>query len=353
MLNKISHLAKSAFKPKQLLLRQNGDVSMFTLPSSLQVSLLCAAVGAVCWVSVSSYGYVQQQEQIQTLEKQRLVAESNWQLEKQQLEQKLAEQTKTLQDLSQQQNLLEGLVEALPESVATPTTSGQQATQKDEFEEQSKNLADKQTSLLNHIENSITARASELHTHLDEIGLDKQLTLSPVAQGGPYHQLDTQHISADYLSVIDKLVELNELEQMITLLPDSMPVKQEKFYVSSQFGYRKDPITGRRAMHKGVDLAGWHKTDIHAPAAGTVKKAGKNGGYGKFVEIEHANGLVTRFGHLHTIKVKKGQKVEKSDVIALMGSTGRSTSTHLHYEVLQNGKHINPIKLAKVLSRVQ
>ena len=353
MLNKISHLAKSTFKPKQLLLRQNGDVSMFTLTSSLQVSLLCAALGTVCWVCISSYGYVQQQDQIQTLEKQRLAAESNWQLEKQKLEQKLAEQTKTLQDLSQKQNLLESLVDALPESVASPTKSEGQAIQKDEFEEQSKDLADKQTSLLNHIENSITARASELHTHLDEIGLDKQLAVLPVAQGGPYHQLDTQHISADYLSVIDKLVELNELEQMITLLPDSMPVKQEKFYVSSQFGYRKDPITGRRAMHKGVDLAGWHKTDIYAPASGTVTKAGRNGGYGKFIEIEHANGLVTRFGHLHTINVKKGQKVEKFDVIALMGSTGRSTSTHLHYEVLQNGKHINPIKLAKVLSRVQ
>jgi murein DD-endopeptidase MepM/ murein hydrolase activator NlpD len=326
---------------------------MFNLTSTLQVSLLCIAVSAVCWVSVSSYGYLQQQNQIQTLEKQRLAAESNWQLEKQQLEQKLAEQAKTLKDLSQQQNLLEGLVEALPESVASPTKSEGQTIQKDEFEEQSKDLADKQTSLLYHIENSITARTSELHTHLDEIGLDKQLAVLPVAQGGPYHQLDTQHISADYLNVIDKLVELNELEQMITLLPDSMPVKQEKFYVSSQFGYRKDPITGRRAMHKGVDLAGWHKTDIYAPASGTVTKAGRNGGYGKFIEIEHANGLVTRFGHLHTINVKKGQKVEKFDVIALMGSTGRSTSTHLHYEVLQNGKHINPIKLAKVLSRVQ
>ncbi|TMO57562.1 M23 family metallopeptidase [Pseudoalteromonas phenolica] len=353
MLSKISHLAKSAFKPKQLLLRQNGDVSMLTLPSSLQVSLLCAAIGAVCWISVSSHGYLQQQDQIQTLEKQHLTAESNWQLEKQQLKQKLAEQTKTLQDLSKQQNLLEGLVEALPESVTSPASTEKQVTQDDKFEEKSQDLAHKQASLLNHIEKSITARSSELHTHLDEIGLDKQTSLSPIAQGGPYHQLDTQHISTDYLHVIDKLVELNELEQMITLLPDSMPVKKDKFYVSSQFGYRKDPITGRRAMHKGVDLAGWHKTDIHAPAAGTVTKAGKNGGYGKFVEIEHANGLVTRFGHLHTIKVKKGQKVEKSDVIALMGSTGRSTSTHLHYEVLQNGKHINPIKLAKVLSRVQ
>ncbi|WP_462171063.1 M23 family metallopeptidase [Pseudoalteromonas xiamenensis] len=112
-------------------------------------------------------------------------------------------------------------------------------------------------------------------------------------------------------------------------------------------------MTGQRAFHKGVDLAGWHKTRIFAPADGTVVRAGRNGGYGNFIELQHANGVKTRFGHLHTIKVEKGQQVTKQDVIALMGSTGRSTSTHLHYEVLHNDKHINPIKLTKALSSVQ
>ena len=82
-------------------------------------------------------------------------------------------------------------------------------------------------------------------------------------------------------------------------------------------------------------------------------RAGKNGGYGNFIELEHKNGLVTRFGHLNKIKVEKGQTIAKNEVIGLMGSTGRSTSTHLHYEVLLDGKHVNPLKITKALSRVR
>jgi len=74
--------------------------------------------------------------------------------------------------------------------------------------------------------------------------------------------------------------------------------------------------------------------------------------WGNFIELEHKNGLVTRFGHLNKIKVKKGQLITKHDVIGLMGSTGRSTGTHLHYEVLLNGKQVNPLKITKALSRV-
>ena len=112
-------------------------------------------------------------------------------------------------------------------------------------------------------------------------------------------------------------------------------------------------MNNRHAYHKGVDLAGWHKTEIFAPADGTVLRAGRNGGYGNFIELQHKNGFVTRFGHLNKINVKKGQTVTKNDVIGLMGSTGRSTGTHLHYEVLLNDKHVNPVKITKALSRVR
>ena len=353
MSNKISHLLKRAFKPKQLIVRQNGNMSILNLPTTFQLIFLMTSLVAICWVTVSSYGYISQKKQLSALDSQRLNDQSHWQQQRHELELKLTEQQQVLQELLNKQSVLEGLVDALPESVTPNEVNNASKNGVNDFNAESKTLTDKQSALLDHLSNKISMRTEQLHTHLKEIGLENRLSKSQTAQGGPYHQIDTQSISSDSLTVIDKLVELNELEQMITLLPDGMPVKQGKYYVSSQFGYRKDPITGRRAFHKGVDLAGWHKTDISAPAAGIVTRAGKNGGYGKFIEIKHANGLVTRFGHLHTIKVKKGQEVKKSDVIALMGSTGRSTSTHLHYEVLQNGKHINPIKLAKVLSRVQ
>ena len=99
-------------------------------------------------------------------------------------------------------------------------------------------------------------------------------------------------------------------------------------------------------------MAGWRNTEIFVPAKGVVKRAGNNGGFGKFIEIQHDNGFVTRYGHLAKIMVKRGEHVQKDQVIGLMGSTGRSTSTHLHYEILHNKKHINPLKLTKAFENV-
>ena len=187
-----------------------------------------------------------------------------------------------------------------------------------------------------------------------ENALAQHLALSTqtTAQGGPLDILDESKIPSTFLAIADKLLLLNQLESFLTELPSTLPLPAAKYYISSNFGLRKDPMNKRRAFHKGIDLAGWHKTEIFAPADGTVRRAGRNGGYGNFIELEHKNGVVTRFGHLNKINVKKGQLVTKHDVIGLMGSTGRSTSTHLHYEVLIDDKHVNPLKITKALSRV-
>jgi len=185
--------------------------------------------------------------------------------------------------------------------------------------------------------------------------LEKHLAINSlhIAQGGPFDVFDETNIPGHFLAIVDKLVALNNLENLLTELPNTLPLPAAKYYISSSFGLRKDPMNNRRAFHKGVDLAGWHKTEIFAPADAVVLRAGRNGGYGNFIELEHKNGLVTRFGHLNKIKVKKGQHIAKHDVIGLMGSTGRSTSTHLHYEVLVNGEQVNPLKITKALSRVR
>ena len=188
-----------------------------------------------------------------------------------------------------------------------------------------------------------------------ESALEQHLALGAqtTAQGGPLDVFDETKIPGQFLAIVDKLLLLNNLENFLTELPNSLPLPAAKYYISSNFGLRKDPMNNRRAFHKGVDLAGWHKTEIFAPADARVLRAGKNGGYGNFIELEHKNGFVTRFGHLNKIKVKKGQTIAKNEVIGLMGSTGRSTSTHLHYEVLLDGKHVNPLKITKALSRVR
>ncbi len=117
-----------------------------------------------------------------------------------------------------------------------------------------------------------------------------------------------------------------------------------KGWLSSYYGIRKDPFNGRPTMHKGVDFAGKENTAIIATASGVVTWASNRYGYGKLIEINHGEGLTTRYGHNKDILVSVGDVVNKGQTIARMGSTGRSTGPHVHYEILRNNKQINPIK---------
>ena len=117
-----------------------------------------------------------------------------------------------------------------------------------------------------------------------------------------------------------------------------------KGWLSSYYGTRKDPFTGKPAMHKGVDFAGSENASIIATASGVVSWAGERYGYGQLVEINHGDGLKTRYGHNKVLTVAVGDVVTKGQVIAKMGSTGRSTGPHVHYEILRNNRQIDPTK---------
>lgn len=118
----------------------------------------------------------------------------------------------------------------------------------------------------------------------------------------------------------------------------------QKGWLSSYFGIRKDPFNGRPAMHKGLDFAGKEDAPIIATAAGIVSWASERYGYGNLIEIDHGKGIKTRYGHNKEILVNVGDVVNKGQAIALMGSTGRSTGPHVHYEILRNNKQIDPVK---------
>ena len=124
-----------------------------------------------------------------------------------------------------------------------------------------------------------------------------------------------------------------------------------KGWLSSHFGYRTDPFTGRRAWHAGIDFAGKDGSDVVAVAAGVVTGAEERKGYGVLVEINHGGGLVTRYAHCKKLLVKVGDIVQKGQAIALMGSTGRSTGTHVHFEVVKNGRQVDPLKYINRASR--
>jgi murein DD-endopeptidase MepM/ murein hydrolase activator NlpD len=113
-------------------------------------------------------------------------------------------------------------------------------------------------------------------------------------------------------------------------------------YVSSNYGWRKDPFTGVLRRHRGIDIAGKRGTPVMSVAAGTVSFVGRKGGYGRVVEVDHGKGVMSRYAHLDSYLVNVGDKVEASDKIAKIGSSGRSTGPHLHLEILKDKQHINP-----------
>ena len=137
---------------------------------------------------------------------------------------------------------------------------------------------------------------------------------------------------------------LERINKQRNLLARTPAIRPTDGWVTSRFGYRKSPFTGRRELHKGLDISNRKDTPIMATADGLVSYAGKKGQYGNTLIIDHGHGLKTRYAHLNKILKKKGERVKRGDVIAQMGSTGRSTGPHLHYEVRLNGVPVNPSK---------
>jgi len=178
------------------------------------------------------------------------------------------------------------------------------------------------------------------------------------AVGGPGGGEAVQSVPlADFLSMLDTLDnEIQDREQKLSVLesllmsrslhervmPSGKPVADG--WLSSKYGKRNDPFTGKQDFHKGLDFAGKKGSEVVTVGDGVVSWAGKRSGYGNLIEINHGNGYTTRYGHNQKHLVQVGDKVKKGQQIALMGSTGRSTGPHVHFEVRQNGKTVNPSK---------
>jgi murein DD-endopeptidase MepM/ murein hydrolase activator NlpD len=174
------------------------------------------------------------------------------------------------------------------------------------------------------------------------------------AVGGP-STLGENYQAPEIQSVLDKLASrIDRREQQLEVLDDLLlanKIKTDTFvagrpikrgWMSSRYGKRTDPFNGRLAWHAGVDFAGKQGSDVIAVASGIITWASDRYGYGKLVEINHGNGYKTRYAHAAEIKVKLGDVVRKGDVVAAMGSSGRSTGPHVHFEVYKNGRTVDP-----------
>lgn len=228
---------------------------------------------------------------------------------------------------------------------------------------------------------ALSAKVSELQAHIVRMdALGQQLTHlaglkhgefnfnQPLAEGGPEVSAPIQHVALpDFLDSLNQLSsEINNREQQLTVLesllmnrnvqlkarPSGPPIAEG--YESSPFGMRIDPFTGELSFHPGIDFAGPLGEPVHATAAGVVTRAGWDpGGFGNMVEIDNGNGYATLYGHSEKVLVHVGEVVEKGQEIALLGSTGRSTGPHVHFEVLYNGKPINPAQFVDATGRTR
>jgi murein DD-endopeptidase MepM/ murein hydrolase activator NlpD len=232
-----------------------------------------------------------------------------------------------------------------------------------------------QSEQLSRIEQNVDDQVSALATRVGRMqaqlirldALGKQLTEvaklkrgefdfdEPPAVGGPESagegpvvpaldaMLDSMDAQIDdrrrQLTALQNLIMTRELARQI--VPGGRPI--EAGYISSLYGQRTDPFDGNQATHRGLDFAGVAGTQVLAVADGIVSHTGLDGGYGRMIEITHGNGYVTRYAHNAKILVKPGQTVKRGDAVALMGSTGRSTGPHVHFEVLRDGKPMNPL----------
>jgi hypothetical protein len=219
-------------------------------------------------------------------------------------------------------------------------------------------IENRQVASLNAVEKRYDTRLQRVHGLISDLGLNmaKLEAATPKGHvGGPYIPVRRPSANA---STFDKQLyhvalaraQVDKLNRTLAMVPYRKPVVGE-VELSSGFGVRNDPFVGRPAMHTGLDFRASMGDPARATADGRVTNAGWSGGYGRMVEIDHGNGLATRYGHLSKIDVKVGQVVKTGEVIGEVGSTGRSTGPHLHYETRINGEAVDPQRFLRAGAR--
>jgi murein DD-endopeptidase MepM/ murein hydrolase activator NlpD len=354
------------FVDREFFMRANGQVRFLKISAQLQRRVAFIVVSVIGLWLVITLGMAI--NQIAVTAQRMALSEKEARIES--AEERVADYRGSIEevtaDLEQRQKMLESLSEQyldeLP-SDASPTA----ATDEGDKTVKTISMAVPEAAGLARIE-ARQIRFAELMTRVALARTEKaeaairQFGLNPdtlarqatAAQGGPFESFfgkgKAEVRDPRFTKLAASLGRMDAMERALAAIPTSMPAAV--MMMSSGFGYRSDPFTGGAAMHSGLDFKGPVGTSILAAAEGRVTFAGSHGGYGNTIEITHANGLMTRYAHLSAITVRLGQNVERGVKIGRMGSTGRSTGSHLHFEVRLNGQAINPRKFLEANSDV-
>ena len=394
------YLRQKYFAEKQLFLRSDGRVRFLTIGSNTQLVIASTIACSLVWGGMTSYAYLtrdlvleQKNQTISSMSAQYQSLSSDFSS----LEEEVERRTGLLEG---RQAFLEDLLDGEEQAAEEPSGNAASSAEDPAAAEGAtdKPVPDK-ISLLDHFLTSTSAspevvpnsdRRKNLLARLEyankrqqvlvtrllataegnlavienalaptELNIDKLLAHfdgDAAAVGGPFipdRRFDPVFTNKDATS-FDKLIATKLRLEMATKTLDSFPVgiPAAKYYVSSKFGRRRDPLKKTWANHPGLDLAGWPGTAIYATAPGKVVHAGWFGPYGRMVEIEHGNGFKTRYGHMRKLRVKKGDTVIVGTRVGDMGKTGRVTGTHLHYEIWFDGSVRDPAPFLKAADNV-
>ena len=347
---------RSWFPDREFFMRSDGQVRFIKISAKLQMRAAAAVVGVVVvWLvslAVMAWGQYRAEADLAAFADQKArVAKSE-----ERLQAYGGDLDRVVDDLQQRQQFLEEMAQMLPEDIVaegaqgTVTDSSAEAAKTVEkvsqFIPQARGLAEieaRQLAVVERLTRFADARARRAEAAMRKLNLDPGVMSRQAQQGmgGPFEALsDADDIDPRFERLGLSLARMAVLERALDGIPQVVPASVRA--ITSGFGYRRDPFNGRAAMHSGIDFKGGIGSPIYAAAEGRVTFAGWRGGYGKAVEVTHPNGMMTRYAHLSRIDVRPGQLVAAGATLGGLGSTGRSTGPHLHFEVRINDRAVNP-----------
>lgn len=386
---------KPLFSNKEIIFRSGGRAKVFNISSKLQVFLLALLVIVGAWSAYSYYMYNKSDQIISfkdreldetrnayvdlmtdfvaihrnissmftLIEDEKLQDELNVNRYKQQaqvveekikritdatdwVEEETLEEKTTLRDALLQRdravserNELLAKIEVLEDSLQKLEASEM------EILNQVSRLSEKEMNKIKDAISSVNKSMKKQNKYFNPLANSKKNNA-----GGAYipdvPAVNNEELNKKMQEVFTQINDVSYYKEVMKSVPFGKPVWS--YWLSSPFGKRTDPFNKNSATHKGVDLASNKGNKVKTMAQGKVLRSGWNGGYGNFIEIDHGNGFKTRYAHLNKSYVKKGEYVKQGDTIAEVGSSGRSTGPHLHYEVLYNGVPVDPMAFMKV-----
>ena len=345
------------FPDREFFMRSQGQVRFIKVSSRIQIAgatfvVAIALFWAVSMTVMAISQYTSQRDRLNLLEREAKVETS---------ENRLAAYRDNLDDVTDDLQRRQNVLEEMTETLDLPATKSQDDTVSDSSSEAAETVAKvsaafpeaaalaqieaRQLAYVESLTRYADTRAARAAAAIRQLGLnpEQMFRASRDAMGGPLEILSTSRdgsLDPRFERLGLSLARMEALEDSLDGIPQYLPAA--RWSISSGFGYRRDPFTGRAAMHAGLDFKAGYGAPIYSAAKGTVSFVGRKSGYGMVVEVSHGNGLMTRYAHMSAFRAKVGQEVAAGDVIGAIGSTGRSTGPHLHFEVRINDRALNP-----------